>query len=215
VNLNELQNYSLFTFEGIKKFVVILDNCSRRAKIIAPISATRRRRETNSKGNKKSLKICLPIIDTLSVTPTNGEVNQAVEKIVLPKRKNRLKERLPFSSLRGEIPDSFFKLAPAEASILLLTSIIANKIKILIAPTYRRICAAAIKSAFNNKKIAAIQTKTAPNKKAAYTKLGSNTTPSEPIIATKDNKKKLIFCIFSKKFIDFYLIKINRFVKEN
>jgi hypothetical protein len=55
------------------------DNCSRLARIIAPINATKSKTEINSKGNKKSLKICRPIIETLFVIAIKGGANHSVE----------------------------------------------------------------------------------------------------------------------------------------
>ena len=54
--------------------------------------------ETNSKGNKKSLKICRPMNCTLLGTATNGDVNHWVERIVLPNRINKPNERPAFTA---------------------------------------------------------------------------------------------------------------------
>ena len=80
-------------------------------------------------------------------------------------------------------------------SSFLLTSIIANKIKTLIAPTYTSTCAAATKLAFNNKYKPATLMNTPPNKKAEYTMLSNKTTPNAPIIMIRDNIEKQINCV--------------------
>ena len=89
-------------------------------------------------------------------------------------------------------------------SSFLFTSIIANKIRTLIAPTYTSTCAAATKLAFNNKYKPATLINTPPNKKAEYTILSNKTTPNEPTIIIKDNIEKQINCVVTA--IDMYLI---------
>ena len=119
-----------------------------------------------------------------------GSANiQVLDKSTLKSRLNNVMQ------IVDEINFLEFRYLIGFKSSFLLTSIIANKINTLIAPTYTRTCAAATKLAFNNKYKPATLIKTPPNKKAEYTMLSNKTTPNEPIIMIKDKIEKQISCV--------------------
>ena len=87
--------------------------------------------EANSKGSKKSLKKCLPISTKVLVT-TAGEVleiDQGVIKTMVDNRTNKPTQTKAVDARRIQ------RLGISEKSSCLLTSIMAKRIKTLIAPT--------------------------------------------------------------------------------